>query len=205
MSRHPQECGDCAVGKVAFDSDTGARMVAAGEPVVLLLRDTSPEDVKGMHGVKGVLTQLGSMTSHAAVVARSWGKPCITGCSALKLNDSEQAAMLGSLRVHAGDVLSLNGSTGEVIRGAVPAVPARLQGNVHRFLSWVDEYRTLGVLANADTPADARLVRRPHNTVCMHGPWAFRRLTAAAPFAGSGERGRGHRARTHRAHVLLER
>eukprot|EP00892_Ulva_mutabilis_P007134 jgi/Ulvmu1/4793/UM020_0078.1 len=148
-----------AVGKIAFDSDMCERMVAAGEPVVLLRRDTTPEDFVGMHGAKGVLTQLGGMTSHAAVAARSWGKPCITGCSALRVDEAAEVATLGGVQVKPGDVLSLNGSTGEVIMGAVPVAPARLNRNVHRFLSWVDEYRTVGVLANADTPADAKLAR----------------------------------------------
>jgi phosphohistidine swiveling domain-containing protein len=152
-----------AVGQVVFDSGTAEDMAAAGTPVVLLRRETSPEDVKGMYSAQGVLTQLGGMTSHAAVVARGWGKPCITGCSALSFNEADRTVTLGGVTIAEGDMISLNGSTGQVILGAAEVALPQLKGDVQRFMAWVDEYRKLGVLANADTPADAEqvcLVRR---------------------------------------------
>nr|WDE94729.1 pyruvate phosphate dikinase 2 [Ulva prolifera] len=148
-----------AVGKVAFDPDTCAPWAAAGEPVIRLRQDVVPDDLKGMHSAQGLVTQLGSMRSQAAVAARGWGKPCVTGCSALVVDEAAESATLGDHRIRAGDVLSVNGTTGEVIMGAVPLAPTRLKGPIQRLLSWVDEYRTLGVLANADSPAEAQLAR----------------------------------------------
>lgn len=143
-------------------------MAAAGEPVILLQNDVGPEDVKGVHIAQGILTKAGGMTSQAAVVARGWGKPCITGFSALAVDESAETATVAGQQIHAGDVLSMNGSTGEVILGAVPVAPSRLKGPVQRFLSWVDEYRTIGVLANADTPSDAQLVCLSPCATCRH-------------------------------------
>ena len=147
------------MGQVVFDSATAEDMAAAGVSVILLRAETSPEDVKGMHSAAGVLTQLGGMTSHAAVVARGWGRPCITGCTALSINDVDRTAALGGATLSEGDVISLNGATGEVVLGAVEVALPQLKGDVARFMEWVDGYRTLGVLANADTPADAKQVR----------------------------------------------
>lgn len=157
-----------AVGKVAFKPDTCARWAAAGEPVILLRQDVVPDDLKGMHSAQGLVTQLGSMRSQAAVAARGWGKPCVTGCSALVVDEAAESATLGNHRIRAGDVLSVNGTTGEVIMGAVPLAPTRLKGPIQRLLSWVDEYRTLGVLANADSPAEAQLVRIAPAALHMH-------------------------------------
>ena len=156
----------CAVGQVVFDSATAEDMAAAGVSVILLRAETSPEDVKGMHSAAGVLTQLGGMTSHAAVVARGWGKPCITGCTALSIDDVDRTAALGGATLSEGDVISLNGATGEVVLGAVEVALPQLKGDVARFMEWVDGYRTLGVLANADTPADAKQVRTRSACCC---------------------------------------
>lgn len=148
-----------AVGQVVFDSNTAEDMAAAGVSVILVRRETSPEDVKGMYSAAGVLTQLGGMTSHAAVVARGWGKTCITGCSAMSISDAQRTATIGGVTLREGDLLSLNGSTGEIILGKAPVKPPELKGDVARFMSWVDEYRRLGVLTNADTPEDAAQAR----------------------------------------------
>ena len=134
-------------------------MAAAGQPVILIRKETSPEDVKGMYSAEGVLTQLGGMTSHAAVVARGWGKPCITGCAALVVDESAKIATINGVAFAEGDYITLNGSTGEVIKGKVPVKVPALKGDVGRFLSWVDQYRKLKVLTNADTPEDAVAVR----------------------------------------------
>lgn len=132
---------------------------AAGEPVIFVQQQVAAQDLKSIRGAQGVLTAGGGMTSHTAVVARGWGQPCITGCSDLVVDTSNKMATLGSHCILPGDMLSINGSTGEVITGAVPMATPRVKGYLQRFLSWVDEYRTVGVLANVDTPMDAQLVR----------------------------------------------
>lgn len=147
-----------AVGKVVFDSQTAEDIGAQGTPVVLLRQETSPEDVKGMHRSQGVLTQLGGMTSHAAVVARGWGKPCITGCVDLRINHQAKTASLGGKTLKQGDIISLNGDTGEVILGEVPVKEPELKGDAEKFMKWVDKHRKLKVLANADSPEDAAQV-----------------------------------------------
>ena len=149
-----------AVGQVVFDSKAAEELASHGTPVVLLRKETSPEDVKGMHRAQGVLTQLGGMTSHAAVVARGWGKPCITGCAGLTFDHAAGTVELGGHTLREGDVISLNGATGEVILGAAAVRPPRLSGDAERFMRWVDEHRTMRVFANADMPEDAAQVRR---------------------------------------------
>jgi pyruvate, orthophosphate dikinase len=150
-----------------FDSATAESLAAAGTPVVLVRRETSPEDVKGMWRAAGVLTALGGMTSHAAVVARGWGRPAVTGCSELQIDEAGRSARLGGATIREGDVISLNGATGEVIGGAVAVAAPALKGDVARFMAWVDGYRRLRVLANADTPADAEQVRAATTPAAM--------------------------------------
>lgn len=158
------------MGQVVFDSKTAEELASHGTPVVLLRKETSPEDVKGMHCAQGVLTQLGGMTSHAAVVARGWGKPCITGCAALKFDQKAGTVKLGGHTLREGDVISLNGATGEIILGAAAVQPPQLRGDAERFMRWVDEHRSMHVYANADTPEDAAQVRAQRCTsfVCGH-------------------------------------
>jgi pyruvate,orthophosphate dikinase len=153
-----RSCLSAAVGQIVFDSQTAEEVAEQGMPVVLLRQETSPEDVKGMHRSQGVLTQLGGMTSHAAVVARGWGKPCITGCADLKIDNKAKTATLGGKALKQGDIISLNGTTGEVIFAEVPVKAPELKGNAEKFMKWVDEHRTLKVYANADLPADAAQV-----------------------------------------------
>ena len=152
-----------AVGKVVFSAEEAAEQAEAGEDVILVRVETSPEDIQGMLAARGILTARGGMTSHAAVVARGWGKCCVAGCGELEI---DYAA--GSFRVEAGgrnltirrgDVISLNGTTGEVMLGAVPLADPELPDDLTRLMAWGDDARRLGVRANADTPEDAARAR----------------------------------------------
>ncbi|KAG2490008.1 hypothetical protein HYH03_011474 [Edaphochlamys debaryana] len=149
-----------AVGQAVFDAEDAEAWKSSGLPVILVRRETSPEDVKGMYTAEGVLCQLGGMTSHAAVVARGWGKPCITGCSDLQVDEHNKVARIGGKEIRQGDFLSLNGSTGEIILGKQPLAPPELAGDLGRFMKWVDDRRVLKVLTNADTPEDAEEARK---------------------------------------------
>lgn len=149
-----------SVGQIVFTAEDAETLHAAGSEVILVRKETSPEDVKGMYSSSGVLTQLGGMTSHAAVVARGWGKTCITGCSSLQINESSKILTVNGMELHEGDFISINGTTGEVILGAQDLKPAEITGEMARLMEWTDEFRELGVLANADTPADATLARQ---------------------------------------------
>ena len=146
-----------AVGKVVFSAEDAEASAAKGENVVLVRTETSPEDIGGMHAAQGILTARGGMTSHAAVVARGMGKCCVAGCTALHIDEGTKTLTLGSRVLKEGDYITLNGTTGEVILGQVPLVPADLSADFHLILKWADEIRELRVRANADTPADARM------------------------------------------------
>ncbi|KAG1327811.1 Pyruvate, phosphate dikinase [Cocos nucifera] len=148
-----------AVGQVVFTADDAEAWHAQGKTVILVRTETSPEDVGGMHAAVGILTARGGMTSHAAVVARGWGKCCVSGCSDIRVNDADKVFHVGDKVLHEGDWLSLNGSTGEVIMGKQPLSPPALSGDLETFMAWVDEIRQLKVMANADTPADALTAR----------------------------------------------
>ncbi len=145
-----------AVGQVVFNADQAEEWKAAGKPVVLVRVETSPDDVGGMNAAEGILTSRGGMTSHAAVVARGWGKPCVAGCGDIVINYGTKSFTNGEVTVHEGDWISLNGSTGEVIVGKQKLVDPELSGDFADFMRWVDEYRTVKVRTNADTPKDAR-------------------------------------------------
>ncbi|XP_009381305.2 pyruvate, phosphate dikinase, chloroplastic [Musa acuminata AAA Group] len=148
-----------AVGQVVFTADDAEAWHAQGKAVILVRTETSPEDIGGMHAAEGILTARGGMTSHAAVVARGWGKSCVSGCSDIRVNDADKVVVIGDKVIHEGDWLSLNGSTGEVITGKQPLSPPALSGDLGTFMSWVDEIRQLKVMANADTPDDALTAR----------------------------------------------
>ncbi|KAJ6797040.1 pyruvate, phosphate dikinase 2 isoform X1 [Iris pallida] len=148
-----------AVGQVVFTAEDAETWHAQGKPVILVRTETSPEDVGGMHAATGILTARGGMTSHAAVVARGWGKCCVSGCSDIRVNDADKVVVIGREVIAEGDWLSLNGSTGEVIMGKQPLSPPALSGDLGEFMAWVDEIRKLKVMANADTPADALAAR----------------------------------------------
>jgi pyruvate,orthophosphate dikinase len=147
-------------GKVVFNADDAERMAATGEAVLLVRVETSPEDIHGMHAAKGILTSRGGMTSHAAVVARGMGKPCVCGAGELAIDYRRARLSAGTIEVAAGEVITIDGSRGEVILGAVPTVDPKLSGDFATLMGWADERRRLRVRANADTPADARTARR---------------------------------------------
>ncbi|RDX97532.1 Pyruvate, phosphate dikinase, chloroplastic [Mucuna pruriens] len=149
-----------AVGQIVFTADDAEEWHAQGKSVILVRNETSPEDVGGMHAASGILTARGGMTSHAAVVARGWGKCCVSGCSDILVNDAEKVFVVGDKVLREGEWLSLNGSTGEVILGNQPLSPPALSDDIETFMSWADEIRHLKVMANADTPEDAVTARR---------------------------------------------
>ncbi|XP_021722557.1 pyruvate, phosphate dikinase, chloroplastic-like [Chenopodium quinoa] len=148
-----------AVGQIVFSSEDAEVSHAQGNSVILVRTETSPEDVGGMHAAVGILTARGGMTSHAAVVARGWGKCCISGCSEIQVNDTNKVLVVGNKVISEGEWLSLNGSTGEVILGKEPLSPPALSGDLEIFMSWADNIRRLKVMANADTPEDALAAR----------------------------------------------
>ncbi|PKU85813.1 Pyruvate, phosphate dikinase, chloroplastic [Dendrobium catenatum] len=132
-----------AVGQVVFTAEDAETWHAQGKSAILVRTETSPEDVGGMHAAAGILTARGGMTSHAAVVARGWGKCCISGCSDIRISESQKIIAVGDKVIHEGDWLSLNGSTGEVVLGKQPLAPPALSGDLGTFMSWVDEKRKL--------------------------------------------------------------
>lgn len=148
-----------AVGQVVFSADEAEAWHAQGKSVILVRTETSPEDVGGMHAAAGILTARGGKTSHAAVVARGWGKCCIAGCADIRVNDSDKVVVIGNMVVKEGEWISLNGSTGEVILGSQPLSPPAVSGDLETFMSWADKLRRLKVMANADTPEDALAAR----------------------------------------------
>jgi pyruvate, orthophosphate dikinase len=152
-----------AIGRVVFTANAADEWRKRGEEVVLVRTETSPEDIHGMKASEGTLTARGGMTSHAAVVARGMGKPCITACTSLRVDAAKRtAAFVGGgkeIKLREGDVLTLDGSTGEVFLGKAPLVPAQLGGELTKLMEWVDEHRKLKVRTNADTPIDARTAR----------------------------------------------
>ncbi|MBZ4672383.1 pyruvate, phosphate dikinase [Deferribacterales bacterium Es71-Z0220] len=148
-----------AVGKVVFSAEDAEKMAAAGEKVILVRNETSPEDIGGMHASEGILTATGGMTSHAAVVARGMGKCCVAGCGALKIDEAKKVFTVGDNVVKEGDFITINGSTGEVILGKVTLIEPELSGEFAEILKWADEFRTLGVRTNADTPHDSKIAR----------------------------------------------
>ncbi len=148
-----------AVGKVVFTAADAEEWVAKGEKVILVRTETSPEDIGGMNVAEGILTATGGMTSHAAVVARGMGKCCVAGCSALNIDEKAKQFTVGSEVIKEGDVLTLNGTSGEVIKGAVKLIEAELSGDFAQILALADKFRTLGVRTNADTPQDSKVAR----------------------------------------------
>ena len=149
-----------ASGIVVFSADEAEARASKGAAVILVRVETSPEDIHGMHAAKGILTARGGMTSHAAVVARGMGRPCVAGAGDLRVDSKAGAMSAAGHLVKAGDVITINGSTGEVMLGEVPTIQPELSGDFATLMGWADEFRKLGVRANADTPTDARTARR---------------------------------------------
>ena len=148
-----------AVGKVVFNAADAKMWTEKGEKVILARLETSPEDIEGMNSAVGILTARGGMTSHAAVVARGMGKCCVSGCDEITMDEKKKMFTCKGTVVKEGDVISLNGSTGHVIVGAVPVVEPTLSGDFATLMKWADSFRTLKVRTNADTPNDAKLAR----------------------------------------------
>ncbi len=148
-----------AVGQIVFTAQQAEEEAAKGKDVILVRLETSPEDIGGMSVAKGILTARGGMTSHAAVVARGMGKCCVAGCSAVHIKN-ERECEIGGIVFEYGDYITLNGSTGEVIKGKVDLIEPELTGDFAELMSWADELRKLKVRTNADTPKDARNARR---------------------------------------------
>ena len=148
-----------ACGKIVFTADDAKEWADRGEKVVLVRLETSPEDIEGMKAAQGILTVRGGMTSHAAVVARGMGSCCVSGCSAIVMDEENKVFTLGGKEYHEGDVISFDGTTGNIYDGAIPTVDAKIAGEFGRIMAWADEYRTLKVRTNADTPADAKKAR----------------------------------------------
>ncbi len=148
-----------ATGRLAFTAEEAVERARAGERVILVRSATSPEDIDGMHHAAGILTSTGGMTSHAAVVARGWGKCCVVGAAELSIDAGKKRLKIGSRTFGPKDTLSIDGSTGEVIEGELERSEPRLSVEFGRLMEWADEFRRLGVRANADTPADAKRAR----------------------------------------------
>ncbi len=148
-----------ATGKIVFHADDAEEWTDRGETVLLVRIETSPEDIGGMNVAKGILTARGGMTSHAAVVARGMGTCCVAGCGDITVNYKEKQMKVGDKVYNEGDWISLDGSKGEVIEGKVATVTPELSGNFGKLMSWADEYRTMNVRTNADTPHDSRVAR----------------------------------------------
>src|SRR5918912_521022 len=148
-----------ASGKIVFDADTAEERGKAGESVILVRWETTPDDIHGLIQAAGILTAHGGMTSHAAVVARGMGKPCVAGCEDLSIDEHAKTARLGGHDLSEGDVLTIDGGTGRVIVGEVPLVPPQINEDFETILEWADDLRRLKVRANADTPEDAAKAR----------------------------------------------
>jgi pyruvate,orthophosphate dikinase len=146
-----------AAGEIVFSADDAEALKAQGRNVILVRIETSPEDIHGMHAAQGILTTRGGMTSHAAVVARGMGKPCVSGAGALRIDYAAATMMIAGHLLKKGDIITIDGSTGQVLLGRVPMVEPALSGEFATLMGWADQVRRLGVRANADTPNDARI------------------------------------------------
>jgi len=148
-----------ACGQIVFSAEDAEAWKAAGKKVVLVRLETSPEDITGMKAAQGILTVRGGMTSHAAVVARGMGKCCVSGCGDIAMDEENKKFTLAGKTYYEGDCISIDGSTGNIYDGLIPTVDAEISGNFGTIMGWADEFRTLKVRTNADTPADAKKAR----------------------------------------------
>ncbi len=148
-----------ASGIIVFDADTAERRNEMGDAVILVRIETSPEDIHGMHAAKGILTARGGMTSHAAVVARGMGRPCVSGAGSLSIDNKERVLRIGKRELREGDTITIDGTSGEVMLGEVPTVQPELVGDFGVLMGWADKVRRLKVRTNAETPEDCRVAR----------------------------------------------
>jgi pyruvate, orthophosphate dikinase len=148
-----------ASGIAVFDSDTAEKRAGMGDAVILVRMETSPEDIHGMHAAKGILTARGGMTSHAAVVARGMGRPCVSGAGSLAIDAKDRVFRVGGREVREGDVITIDGASGEIMAGEVPTVQPELSGDFAALMVWADATRRMKVRTNAETPADCRIAR----------------------------------------------
>lgn len=148
-----------AVGALAFTAEEAVERAEAGEKVLLVRKETSPEDVDGMHKAAGILTSTGGMTSHAAVVARGWGRCCVAGAGDIQINEKGRKIVINGKTYTHKDILSIDGTTGEVMEGSIETQTPTMSGNFATLMKWADKYRTLGVRTNADSPADSKKAR----------------------------------------------
>src|SRR5690606_22122628 len=146
-----------ASGKCVFDADQAELLGRAGEKVILVREETKPEDIHGFFASQGILTSRGGKTSHAAVVARGMGKACVAGAEGIQVNSRDRFATIGDVKLREGDVITIDGSTGNVYLGAIPTIDPVFSEELKTLLSWADEYAQLKVMANADTPTAAQL------------------------------------------------
>ncbi len=149
-----------AAGKIVLDADTAEQWAGRGEKVILVRVETSPEDIHGMHAAQGILTARGGMTSHAAVVARGMGRPCVSGAGQVSIDRNTRTLRIGSTELKEGDAITLDGATGQVMLGIVPTVEPELAGDFGTLMVWADKLRRMKVRTNAETPDDCRMARQ---------------------------------------------
>ena len=148
-----------ASGEVVFTSDEAESLAADGRKVILVRIETSPEDIHGMHAAQAILTARGGMTSHAAVVARGMGRPCVSGAGSIRIDTRTNSFSVADTDVKAGEIITVDGTTGEVMLGAVPTIQPELSGDFATLMVWADEHRTMGIRTNAETPDDVQVAR----------------------------------------------
>ena len=148
-----------ASGKVVFSADEAERLNGMMQDTILVRVETSPEDIHGMHAAKGILTSRGGMTSHAAVVARGMGRPCVSGSTEINIDYDNKIFKAGDFTIEEGDIITINGSSGEIILGEVPTVEPEISGDFSKLMSWADSFRKLKVRTNSETPADTKISR----------------------------------------------
>nr|AAR90852.1 pyruvate phosphate dikinase [Rhodospirillum centenum] len=160
IAKGPAGLAGAASGKVVFTAEEAERLSELGESVILCRVETSPEDIHGMHAARGILTTRGGMTSHAAVVARGMGRACVAGAGELRIDYKRGTMLVRGVEVKAGDILTIDGSTGEVMLGEVPTIQPELSGDFALLMGWADRFRRMKVRTNAETPLDARTARK---------------------------------------------
>ena len=148
-----------ASGKVVFTSEEAERMNNQMEDTILVRVETSPEDIHGMHAAKGILTARGGMTSHAAVVARGMGRPCVSGSGEINIDYDSKEFKVGNITIKEGDIITIDGGSGKVMEGLVPTVKPDISGYFSTIMKWADEFRKLKIRTNAETPQDTKMAR----------------------------------------------